>query len=59
MVRRLSISQNAYLRYFRVILHDPEIYPDPDPEEYQPESILNENGSVRDDPSLSLTFGVG
>ena len=57
MVRRLSISQNAYLRYFRVILHDPEIYRDP--EEFQPERLLNEDGSVRDHPALSLTCGVG
>jgi cytochrome P450 len=57
MVRRLSISPNAYLTYFRAILHDPEIYPDP--EEFKPERFLNEDGSVRDDPTLSLAFGVG
>jgi cytochrome P450 len=39
------------------ILHDPEIYPDP--EEFKPERFLNEDGSVRDDPSLSLVFGAG
>jgi len=39
------------------ILHDPEIYPDP--EEFKPERFLNEDGSVRDDPTLSLVFGVG
>jgi cytochrome P450 len=42
---------------FRAILHDPEIYPDP--EEFKPERFLNEDGSVRDDPTLSLVFGVG
>jgi cytochrome P450 len=38
-------------------LHDPETYPDP--EEFKPERFLNEDGSVRDDPALSLAFGVG
>jgi cytochrome P450 len=42
---------------FRAILHDPEIYPDP--EEFKPERFLNHDGSVRDDPKLSLVFGVG
>ena len=57
MVCQLFISPNAYPRYFRAILHDPEIYPDP--EEFKPERFLNEDGSVRDDPTLSLAFGVG
>ena len=48
---------NVYLRCFRAILHDPEIYPDP--EEFKPERFLNPDGSVRDDPTLSLVFGVG
>jgi cytochrome P450 len=39
------------------ILHDPEIYPDP--EEFKPERFLNKDGSVRDDPTLSLAFGIG
>ncbi|KAI0274196.1 cytochrome P450 [Russula aff. rugulosa BPL654] len=39
------------------ILHDPETYPDP--EEFKPERFLNEDGSVREDPALSLVFGVG
>jgi cytochrome P450 len=39
------------------ILHDPEVYPDP--EEFKPERFLNEDGSVRDDPTLSLVFGIG
>ena len=38
-------------------MHDPELYPDP--EEFKPERFLNEDGSVRDDPALSLVFGVG
>jgi len=39
------------------ILHDPEIYPEP--EEFKPERFLKEDGSVRDDPTLSLVFGIG
>ncbi|KAH9987387.1 cytochrome P450 [Russula vinacea] len=39
------------------ILHDPEMYPDP--EEFKPERFLDEDGSVRDDPALSLAFGIG
>ncbi|KAH9987430.1 CyP450 monooxygenase [Russula vinacea] len=39
------------------ILHDPEAYPDP--EEFKPERFLSEDGSVRDDPTLSLVFGFG
>jgi cytochrome P450 len=31
----------------------------PDPEEFKPERFLNEDGSVRDDPTLSLAFGIG
>ena len=57
MVRRLSSHQNVYLRCFRAILHDPEMYPDP--EEFKPERFLDEDGSVRDDPALSLAFGIG
>ena len=57
MVRRLSDHLNVYLRCFRAILHDPEAYPDP--EEFKPERFLNEDGSARDDPTLSLVFGIG
>ena len=48
---------NVYLRYFRAILHDPEAYTEPD--KFKPERFLNEDGTVRDDPMLSLVFGVG
>jgi cytochrome P450 len=57
MVCRLSIHTNANLRYFRAVLHDPEVYPDP--EEFKPERFLNPDGTVRDDPALSLIFGAG
>ncbi|KAI0285797.1 CyP450 monooxygenase, partial [Russula aff. rugulosa BPL654] len=62
-VPHLSTRDDVYRGYFipkenfRAILHDPEIYPDP--EEFKPERFLNEDGSVRDDPTHSLVFGVG
>ena len=45
------------MRCFRAVLHDPEAYPEPD--KFVPERFLNEDGAVRDDPMLSLVFGVG
>jgi cytochrome P450 len=45
------------VRCFRAILHDPEVYPEPD--KFKPERFLNEDGTVRDDPMLSLVFGIG
>ena len=53
----MSIYLNVYLRFLRAVLHNPEIYPDP--EEFKPERFLNDDGSVRDDPTLSLVFGIG
>ena len=41
----------------RAVLHDPELYPDP--EAFKPERFLNEDGTFRDDPVLSLAFGAG
>jgi len=67
-VPHLSSRDDVYRGYFIpkgsimvanawAILHDPEVYPDP--EEFKPERFLNEDGSVRDDPTLSLAFGIG
>jgi cytochrome P450 len=47
----------SIVRRLRAILHDPEVYPDP--EEFKPERFLNPDGTVRDDPTLSLVFGAG
>ena len=41
----------------RAILHDPELYPDP--EAFKPERFLNEDDTFRDDPTISLAFGAG
>ncbi|KAF8504862.1 cytochrome P450-like protein [Russula emetica] len=55
----MSVSKHldVCLKCFRAILHDPEVYPDP--EEFKPERFINEDGSVRDDPILSFVFGYG
>ncbi|KAN0109867.1 cytochrome P450 [Russula decolorans] len=42
---------------YRAILHDPELYPEP--EEFKPERFLNKDGTVREDPAISLAFGIG
>ena len=41
----------------RAILHDPELYPEP--EAFNPDHFLNEDGNFRDDPIISLAFGAG
>ena len=43
--------------FSRAILHNPDLYPDP--ETFKPERFLNEDGTFRDDPTLSLAFGAG
>jgi cytochrome P450 len=54
----VSITHLTFiLRCFRAVLHDPELYPDP--EEFKPERFLNNDGSVRDDPTFALAFGIG
>ena len=45
------------LPFFRVILHDPALYPEPDI--FRPERFLNPDGSLRDDPILTSAFGFG
>ena len=41
----------------RAILHDPDLYPEP--EAFKPERFLDEDGALRDDPVITLAFGVG
>jgi cytochrome P450 len=53
----LSICPTVHLRCYRAILHDPELYPEP--EEFKPERFLNKDGTVREDPAISLAFGLG
>ncbi len=60
-VGRLSnsiyLDVDVNLRCFRAILHDPEIYPEP--EEFKPKRFLDKDGSFQDDPTIALAFGVG
>jgi cytochrome P450 len=54
----ISILQMSLLgRRIRAILHNPDLYPDP--EAFKPERFLNEDGTLREDPVITLTFGVG
>ena len=58
VVRRYLGSPNDLLtRCVRAILHNPDLYPNP--EEFKPERFLNDDGTLRDDPAISLAFGVG
>lgn len=41
----------------RAILHDEEVYPEP--EEFKPERFLTEDGKVKDDSLLVYAFGYG
>jgi cytochrome P450 len=55
----ITIYQDLYIYWCccRAILHDPEIYPDPD--EFRPERFLEKDRSFRDDPAISLAYGAG
>ncbi|KAH9042930.1 cytochrome P450 [Lactarius deliciosus] len=39
------------------VLHDPELYPDP--EAFKPDRFLDKDGNFSDDPMISLAFGAG
>ncbi|KAI0264152.1 cytochrome P450 [Gloeopeniophorella convolvens] len=39
------------------LLQDPRVYPEP--QQFKPERFLNLDGSLRDDPTLSVAFGFG
>jgi len=53
-----AVSLQRVLRWVdRAVLHDPELYPDP--EAFNPDRFLNEDGTFRDDPMISLAFGAG
>jgi cytochrome P450 len=52
-----SYAPKVVLTRFRAMLHDPILYPEPDT--FKPERFLNADGSLRDDPVLTSTFGFG
>ncbi len=43
--------------FIRTVLHDPNMYPDPDT--FKPERFINPDGSLCEDPVLTSTFGFG
>ena len=58
MVRRLPYLSSLGLNiFFRAILHDPTVFPEPD--SFKPERFINPDGSLRDDPVVSAIFGFG
>ncbi len=50
-------SLSSFVRSPRAILHDAEVYPEP--EEFKPERFLTEDGKVKEDPLLVYAFGYG
>jgi cytochrome P450 len=55
--RHIHLDPDVYLKWFRAVLHNPEIYPDP--EEFKPERFLDKDGRFQEDPRISLAFGAG
>jgi cytochrome P450 len=55
--RQELVLPEIILRSFRAVLHNPDLYPDP--ETFKPERFLNEDGTFQDDPNIPLAFGVG
>ena len=53
----VSLYMCLSMAFVRAILHNPDLYPDP--EAFKPERFIKEDGSLRDDPAISLAFGVG
>jgi cytochrome P450 len=53
----LILQMSCLDRRVRAILHNPDLYPDP--EAFKPERFLNEDGTLRDDPVITLAFGIG
>ena len=52
-----SVLSRLAPTFFRAILHDPIMYPEPD--SFKPERFINPDGSLRDDPVVSTIFGFG
>jgi Cytochrome P450 len=58
MVRYIcSILLYLASSFCRAILHDPDMYPEPDA--FKPERFINRNGSMREDPVVTSIFGFG
>lgn len=54
----ISVFRMSFFdRRVRAVLHNPDLYPDP--EAFKPERHLNDDGTLRDDPVITLAFGVG
>ncbi len=51
------LRSRVILTASRAILHDPDVYPEPDT--FKPERFLNRDGTLRDDPFLMSAFGYG